>query len=92
MDRIRQLVLLVLATSILHPASSEATVLLSNLAEPTRDTTNLSLEQWAAQAFTTDGGSYTLTSISVLLGILSESPTIVAGIHADAALRDQGRS
>jgi hypothetical protein len=78
----RQIVFLALATAILVPSSSEATVLLSNLAEATRDTTPLSLEQWAAQAFTTDGGSYTLLSIDLVLGELIDAPTVVAQLHA----------
>ncbi len=83
MDRIRQTVLVALATAIFLPTSSEATVLLSNLAEPTRDATDISLEQWAAQAFITDGTSHDLSWIDVLLGNLSESPTILAELHAD---------
>jgi hypothetical protein len=49
-------------------AGAWADVLVSNLAEPTRDYNYLNASLWAAQSFETDGSAYTLTSIVAIAG------------------------
>jgi hypothetical protein len=67
--------------------SARADVLVSNVEVPIRAVTILSQDLWAAQAFNTDGSSYELDAIEVLLGSLIGTPTLVAELHADAAGR-----
>lgn len=62
--------------------SATAGLLVSNLGEPTRATTELSLDLWAAQSFVTDNTTYQLSSVEVLIGNREGSPSVVAELHA----------
>lgn len=80
---------------------SQADVIVTNLAEPLRATTDIGNNpnpvppptpgapdwSWAAQSFTTDTLSYTLTTIDVIGGLESTMPppVIVAELRADSA-------
>ena len=75
---------------------SAALILVSNIEQPTRDTTGIyaaipgTAGQWATQAFTTDGSSYTLSSLDTFLGNLAGSPLVVAELHAQGGLFNVG--
>jgi hypothetical protein len=73
-------------------------VIVSNLAEPFRATTDIgnnpnpvpppskALEwSWAAQSFTVDATSYTLTRIDIIGGLAASDPVIIAELRADNA-------
>lgn len=62
--------------------SAQATVLVSNLAEPVRATTSIEQALWAAQSFSTDASAYSLTSIRTILGSGIGSFTGVAELRA----------
>lgn len=74
------LVALALASPLLASAS-QAEVLLSNLAEPTRDTTAVSDVLWAAQSFFNDGDSHHLTNIRAVVGGASGDPDVLAELR-----------
>jgi hypothetical protein len=63
------------------PAAAEADVLLSNLAEERRDASLLSEDLWAAQSFTNDANTWTLTSIRAVVGDQTESPDVFAELR-----------
>ena len=75
---------------------SAALILVSNIEEATRDTTSVYAAvpgtpgQWAAQAFMTDGSSYTLSSLDTLLGNLAGTPSVVAELHAQGGAFNVG--
>ena len=75
------------AASLSGVSAAAATVLVSNLAQPTRDMNVLPTDGWAAQSFITDGASYSLSSVQVLLGNLLGSPPIVAELHTGDAFK-----
>lgn len=87
MHRIRQmLIVTAFIAGSAGASSSAASILISNLEEATRNTTNVMEAPglWAAQSFLTDGSSYTLISVETLLWNISEdAPSIVAELHAD---------
>lgn len=70
------------AAALCTPAHAD--VLVSNIDVPIRGITVVSQDLWAAQAFSTDGSAYQLSSIEVLLGLLVGNPMLVAELHADA--------
>ena len=72
----------VVACSLSARASAQ-TVLVSNLAEPKRDTSAISQLQWAAQSFLTDGSSSVLWSVQTRLGDLLGAPVVAAELRAD---------
>lgn len=67
------------ALSLSQVAAAE--VLVSNLAQPTRDTSVLSDQLWAAQSFFNDGVSHTLTSIRTVVGGAAGNPAIFAELR-----------
>jgi hypothetical protein len=86
------------ATVLICASVSSADVLVSNLAEPLRATTDVGNNpnpnpppsgatewSWAAQSFQTDAQTYSLTRIDVVAGDIANAPTVVAGLHADNA-------
>lgn len=83
-DSALRLAILAAAFTVLS-TSARADVLISNIGMPIRSVTSVSQELWAGQAFATDGQSYKLTSIDLLLGALAGEPSLVAELHADAA-------
>lgn len=79
-------------------AATRADVVVTNLAEPFRATTEIgnnpnpvtppsgAIEwSWAAQSFTTDAASYNLTQIDIMGGDAAAGPVIVAELHEDNA-------
>ncbi len=79
-------------------AVSSADVVITNLAEPFRATTEIGNNpnpasppsgapewSWAAQSFSTDAASYNLTQIDIMGGDAAAGPTIVAELHEDNA-------
>lgn len=75
-----------------------ADVIVNNLAEPLRATTDIGNNpnsmappsgvpewSWAAQSFSTDAMSYSLTRIDIIAGDASANPVIVAELRADNA-------
>jgi hypothetical protein len=73
-------VLAAVAVLLAAPAA-HADVLLSNLTEPKNDTTELTADFWASQAFVVDGANWTLTDIRTVVGELTGAPSIVAELH-----------
>lgn len=73
-----------LAASMLAalPLVSQADVVISNLGEPPRDTTEISTALWAAQSFSTGASGGALTAIDLVLGNLLGTPGIVAELRA----------
>jgi hypothetical protein len=63
------------------PAAANATVLVSNLAEPVGPTTLMEVNLWASQSFVVDGSNWTLTDITTVVGDLTGDPSIVAELH-----------
>lgn len=77
---------------------ARADVLVTNLAEPLRDTTPIGNNPnpvpapfpspewyWAAQSFVTDGQSYALGQIDIIAGDENAAPVVVAELRADNA-------
>ena len=60
---------------------ASASVLVSNIAEPVRATTQIDASLWAAQSFINDGTTSTLTRINAVVGSLVGSPGLVAELH-----------
>lgn len=80
----KRLILLTLAMGVFSSASVQASsVLVSNLAEPTRATSALDVGLWAAQSFSTDANSYNLVDIMALLGGATGGPLVVAELRQD---------
>lgn len=73
-------VALAMAAQLPAPAA-QADVLLSNLAEPTRDTSALSDVLWGAQSFINDGDSHHLTRIRAVVGGASGAPDVFAELR-----------
>ena len=73
-------VALALAAPLAAPAA-RADVLLSNLAEPTRDTSALSDVLWGAQSFLNDGDSHNLASIRAVVGGAGGAPVVFAELR-----------
>lgn len=72
------------------PATAD--VLVSNISEPTRDTSILSSTPtgaevaWASQQFVTDGSSYSLVDIDIIAGLLSgPDPGVIAQLWSDGS-------
>lgn len=74
-----------LAASLSSASTAGATDLVNNLDQPTRSMNVLPTDGWAAQSFATDGASYALSSVQVLLGNLTGAPSIVAELHTGDA-------
>lgn len=74
-----------LAVSLTGASPAGATILVSNLDQPTRHVNVLPRDGWAAQSFATDGASYALSSVQVLLGNLAGAPSIVAELRTGDA-------
>lgn len=79
----------------------QATILVSNMAEPLRDVTQIQQDPdllaippiplpWAAQSFNTDHHTYTLTSVVALLGGRVADPTVVAELRNDSGTQLPG--
>ena len=77
-------------------AASSAEVIVTNLAEPLRATTDIGNNpnpvkpppgvpgwSWAAQSFTTDATSYSLTKIDMIAGNAAAKPIVIAELRAD---------
>ena len=62
-----------------------AAVLVSNIEQPTRSTTEISSTLWAAQAFSTDPSSYRLDSIDLVLGNRVGLSPVVAELRSDVS-------
>ncbi len=76
---------LLLASAALLAGATQAEVLLGNLDQPSRATSELSAQFWAAQSFTTDASAHGLLSIDALLNVHLRQPgtVFVAELHAD---------
>lgn len=79
-------------------AAASADVVITNLAEPLRATTDIGNNpnpasppsgatewSWAAQSFSTDAASYSLTRIDIIAGDEANAPVVVAELHEDNA-------
>ena len=64
-------------------SNAGAAVLIDNLAEPTRDTTIVESELWAAQSFTTAAEAVWLDSVTLLLGVAAGAASTSAELRAD---------
>lgn len=62
---------------------ARADVLIDNLAEPFRATTEVLATLWAAQSFTTAATPVTLDAITLPLGLLTGTPGLQAELRAD---------
>lgn len=72
---------LTLCVFILFGRAAIADVLIDNLAEPVRSTTEVSGGLWASQGFGTDDQAYTLDSITVIAGMLDGEANPVAELR-----------
>lgn len=72
---------------LLLAGTASATVLVDNLAEPIQNPAHVRNEFWSAQSFITPGGGAwsTLESLTLRLGVLTDSPAISAELRADSA-------
>lgn len=64
---------------------SYAVVLISNMAQPTRDATKIDASLWAAQSFTTDADAHRLNGIDILAGRRAGDPVQFAALYSDGA-------
>ncbi|WP_310385311.1 choice-of-anchor R domain-containing protein [Roseateles sp.] len=68
-----------------HLPNAHAAVLIDNLAQPTRATTTVEANLWAAQSFVTAGAALGLDSVTLLLGAGANSGSASAELRVDAS-------
>ena len=78
------------ALLLLALPAAHADVLVDNLLQPTRATSILPSDLWAAQSFVTAGDPERLLSIEIPIGLAVGAPSVFAELHADAGLLQVG--
>lgn len=81
-----------LLSIVLLAAAARAEVLLSNLEQPSRATSELGAQFWAAQSFTNDASAHALLSIDTLLNVHARQAgtVFVAELHAQGGISGVG--
>src|SRR5688572_3049645 len=72
---------LAFAAALAAAPAAYADVLVTNLGEPIRDTTEVNLDLWAAQAFIVDANSWSLTNIRTIVGDQVDAPDVFAELR-----------